>query len=227
MNELFWVRILGYSILPVMLAVAHMVLDKRANTLARRIELVLIYVLAISVGANGLSGAFGHLFLSDMVAQGVGWAAGSPFQLEMGFANLAVGLLGLMAVGRRDGFRTATIIVTTIIGVGATSVHIMDIVAHGNLSPGNTIQNIGNLLDPILLIGLTWWASRLKDTDWNSAAFLHWQGRQQPLAGLTAAGVGTGFGIGYAVGGLLWWTLGSAFVGLAVGIALSRRIGGS
>ena len=91
----------------------------------------------------------------------MGWATGSPFQLEMGFANLLVGVLGLMAVGRRDGFRSAAILATTIIGFGATAVHLPDIVATGNLAPGNTIQNLGNLLDPLLLIGLTWLAARI------------------------------------------------------------------
>ena len=33
--------------------------------------------------------------------------AGNPFQLEVGFANLAVGILGIVAMGRRDGFREA------------------------------------------------------------------------------------------------------------------------
>ena len=225
MNELFLVRIFAYSLLPLLLAAGHILLDRQANSTARRIELILLYVFAISVGANGLSGAFGHLFLSDMVAEGVGWATGSPFQLEMGFANLAVGMLGLIAVGRRDGFRTATIILTTIIGLGATSVHIMDIAAHGNLAPGNTIQNIGNLLDPILLITLTWWSSRLAGSDWNSAAFLGWQSRQQHIVGMAAAGIGTGFGVGYALGGLMLWTVGGALIGVAVGVAMGRRVG--
>jgi hypothetical protein len=185
--------------------------------------LFIIYLLAISVGANGLSGAFGHLFLSDLVAEGVGWPTGSPFQLEMGFANLVIGVLGLLAVGRRDGFRTATILATTIIGLGATGVHLLDIAATGNLAPGNTIQNVGNLLDPILLIGLTWLASRTADPDAESPAFLRWQLRQQPIAGLAAAGVGIGFGIGFAVAAPLLWTLVGALVGVGIGIVISKR----
>lgn len=224
MDELFLVRIFAYSLLPLLLATGHMLLDRQARTTARRIELIIIYLLAISVGANGLSGAFGHLFLSDLVAEGVGWATGSPFQLEMGYANLLVGVLGLMAIGRRDGFRTAAIIATTIIGFGATMVHLQDIVAHGNLAPGNTIQNIGNLLDPILLIGLTWWSSRLTTTDAETSSFLQWQAGQQPIAGMTAAGIGMGFGIGYAVGGLFLWTLIGALFGVGVGIVLSKRV---
>lgn len=184
----------------------------------------MMYLFAISVGANGIGGAFGHLFLSDLVAEGIGWAAGSPFQLEMGFANLAVGVLGLMAIGRRAGFRTATIVAITIIGVGATFVHLHDIAATGNLSPGNTIQNLSNLLDPILLIGLTWLAARIQDPDAASPAFLRWQQRQQPVPGMTAIGVGTGFGLGFALGGLFLWTVVGALAGVAIGVLISRRI---
>ena len=223
MDELFYVRIFAYSILPLLLATGHNLVDRQSHMPARRIELFIIYLLAISVGANGLSGAFGHIFLSDLVAEGVGWPAGSPFQLEMGFANLLIGVLGLMAISRRDGFRTATILATTIIGLGATSVHLWDIAVAGNLSPGNTIQNIGNLLDPALLIGLTWLASRTTDPDAESPAFLRWQIRQQPIVGMAAAGIGTGFGFGFAVGGLILWTLIGALVGIVVGIGISKR----
>jgi hypothetical protein len=225
MNELFFVRIFAYSILPLLLATGHLLLDKQAQTTARRIEVFMIYILAISVGANGIGGAFGHLFLSDLVAEGIGWPTDNPFQLEMGFANLLVGVLGLMAVGRRDGFRSAAILATTILGVGATVVHIWDIVETGNLSPGNTIQNLGNLMDPILLIGLTWLAQHTSDPDAESPAFLHWQMRQQLIAGMAAVGIGTGFGIGFALSNLLLWTAAGALVGVGIGIILSNRNG--
>lgn len=225
MDELFWVRVFGYSLLPLLLTAVHILLDRQANTTTRRIELALMYLLAISVGASGLGGAFGHLFLSDIVAEGIGWPAGSPFQLEMGFANLAIGVLGLVAIGRRDGFRTATIVATTIIGGGATLVHLQDIAAHGNLSPGNTIQNISNLLDPVLLIALSWWAVRLADPEVDSPAFRRWHDRQQPVMGMAAAGVGIGFGVGFATGALFWGTLLGALMGVGVGLVMRRGIG--
>jgi hypothetical protein len=80
MDELFLMRIFAFSILPLLLAAGHILLDRQARTPARRIELIIIYLLAISVGVNGLSGAFSHIFLSDLVAEGVGWPTGSPFQ---------------------------------------------------------------------------------------------------------------------------------------------------
>ena len=225
MNELFFARLFAYSLLPLLLATAHILLSKESRSGARRIEIFTVYLLAISVGANGLGGAFGHLFLSDLVAEGIGWPTGSPFQLEMGYANLLIGVLGLMAVGRRDGFRTAAIIATTILGFGATLVHLQDIAAHGNLAPGNTIQNISNLLDPILLIGLSWWSARRFGGEMATAVFNQWQMRQQPIPGLAAAGIGMGFGIGYAVGGLFVWTLLGALVGVGIGLVMSRRPG--
>ncbi len=43
-------------------------------------------------------------------------------------------------------------IAVTIVGVGATLVHVIDIVQEGDLAAGNLIQNVANLLKPALLI---------------------------------------------------------------------------
>ena len=126
-------------------------------------------------------------------------------------------------MGAATGSARLPILATTILGLGATTVHLWDIAAAGNLAPGNTIQNVGNLLDPVLLIGLTWLATRTADPDAESPAFLRWQMRQQPVAGMAAAGVGTGFGIGFAVGGLWLWTIIGTLAGVGIGILLSSR----
>lgn len=218
MNDLFIVRIFAYLVFPLLLAGAHILLDRNARTTAHRIEILVMYLLAISVGANGLSGAYGHLFLSDLVAEGIGWEAGSPFQLEMGYTNLALGILGMVALARRHDFRLATIIAVTVVGFGATIVHLMDIAAHGNLAPGNTIQNFGNLLDPILLIALTWWASRLKVAD--EASFIDWKSRQELIVVLAAVGIGIGFSMGYAMNALLLVTILGGLAGASIGIMI-------
>jgi len=50
----------------------------------------------------------------------------------------------------RDGFREVTIMPLTSFALGATVVHLMDIVATSNLAPGNSIQNASKLLGPAL-----------------------------------------------------------------------------
>ena len=151
---LFITRVFIFTILPLLAAAIVAALDPQAKSRGHKLEIYLLYLFGLGVAGSGISGWFGHMFLSDIVAEGIGWEAGSPFQLEMGFANLALGVLGLIATARRDGFREATVTAVTVIGVGATIVHLIDIFETGNLSPGNTIQNIANLARPALLIYL-------------------------------------------------------------------------
>jgi len=110
-----------------------------------------------------------------------------PFQLEVGFANLAVGILGIVAMGLRDGFRQATVIAGTVFGGGATVVHVMDVIESGNLAPGNTIQNVSNLLRPALLIAFlaaSRRAERSPDSEAHTSGFDGWRGLRVRAAGL-------------------------------------------
>ena len=200
---LFAVRVTIFTLLPLLTAGLVLLIDRSANTRERRIEVFLVFLFALGVAGSGIGGFFGHLFLSDQVAEAVGWPAGSPFQLEMGFANLALGVLGIIAVGRRDGFREATVIAVSIIGFGATTVHIMDIIDTGNLAPGNTIQNFANLVRPILLIGLLIAARKAEskpDSEAGTIGFDQWLHPFGLLAGIVTAIVATGFGLGFGIG---------------------------
>ena len=81
-----------------------------------RLEIFLIYMFAFGA-ADGIAGALGLFFASDAVAE----ATGSPFQLEMGFANLTMGVLAVKAVTRRDGFREATALARPLLSALAPS----------------------------------------------------------------------------------------------------------
>ena len=200
---IFAIRIIIFTILPLLLAGEVLLIDRSAASRERKLETFLIFLFALGVAGSGIGGFFGHLFLSNQVAEAVGWPAGSPFQLEMGFANLVIGVLGIIAVGRRDGFREATVIAVTILGVGATSVHILDIIQTGNLAPGNTIQNFSNIVRPALLIGFLIAARRAEarpDSETGTIEFDQWR---QPLglaAGIITAVVATAFGLGFGFG---------------------------
>ena len=77
-----------------------------------RAEIVLMYVLGVS-GAIGMSNVLLHTVFADDVAATIGWPQGNPFQTEVGFANLAIGMLGfrvllavrLLAPGDRGQIR--------------------------------------------------------------------------------------------------------------------------
>jgi uncharacterized membrane protein YphA (DoxX/SURF4 family) len=216
----FLERIFVYVVLPLLLALLHTRLDRGARTRERRLELFVLYLMGISAGANGIGGFSGHLFASDQVAEAIGWPAGNPFQLEVGFANLAIGILGVLAINRRDGLREATVIAATVFSVGATFVHIVDILETGNLAPGNTIQNVGNLLRPALLIAflaLSRRADKVGEPELHPAKFERWRAPQANWVAWITGGIAMGFGIGLALGqGLL-----GALLGLAGGAAVA------
>jgi 4-amino-4-deoxy-L-arabinose transferase-like glycosyltransferase len=216
---IFIVRITIYTILPLLLAGLVLLIDRTVSTRERKIEVFLIFLFALGVAGSGIGGFFGHIFLSDQVAEAVGWPIGSPFQLEMGFANLILGVLGIIAVGRRDGFREATVIAVAILGFGATIVHIIDILETGNLAPGNTVQNFANIIRPLLLIAFLVAARREErnpDSEVGTVEFDRWR---QPLgfaAGIITGVVATGFGLGFGIGQPVVFT----FIGILIGTGI-------
>jgi hypothetical protein len=196
-------RVFIYSVLPVLAATVHITLDKSCRSRQRNLEIFLLYLFGVGVAGGGIGGFFGHFFISDVVAQSIGWPKGNPFQLEVGFANLALGILGIVAMGRRDGFREATVIAVTILGVGATIVHIMDIVQTANLAPGNTLQNVSNLLKPVLLIGFLSAIRRAegtRDSEARTPTFERWRKPRVQAVGLMSACVAAGYGVGFGIG---------------------------
>ena len=215
----FVLRIFIYSMLPLIMAVGHIGLDKSGRSRERSLEIFLLYLFGVGVAGSGIGGFFGHFFISEAVAESIGWPAGNPFQLEVAFANLAVGVLGIVSMGRRDGFREATVIAVTILGVGATIVHAMDIIETGNLAPGNTIQNISNLLKPALLIGFlvaSRRAERSPDSEAHTSGFDTWRGPRIQAAGLMTGSVAAGFSAGFAIDQPVIATL----IGILVGAGL-------
>lgn len=223
---IFTIRIIIFTILPLLLAGEVLLIDRSAASRERNLETFLIFLFALGVAGSGIGGFFGHLFLSNQVAEAVGWPAGSPFQLEMGFANLVIGVLGIIAVGRRDGFREATVIAVTILGVGATIVHILDIINTGNLAPGNTIQNFSNLVRPALLIGFLIAARRAEARPESESGTIEFDQWRQPLglaAGIVTAVVATTFGLGFGLDQPVLLTLFGIIISIVVLVVIIMR----
>jgi 4-amino-4-deoxy-L-arabinose transferase-like glycosyltransferase len=224
-------RIFIYSLLPLIIAVGQLGLDKSSQSRERKLEIFLLYLFGVGVAGSGIGGFFGHFFISDSVAESIGWLTGNPFQLEVGFANLAVGILGIVAMGRRDGFREATVIAVTVLSVGATIVHARDIIETGNLAPGNTLQNVGNLLKPALLIGFLFASRRAEhspDSEVHTSAFDTWREPRIQAAGLMTGSVAAGFSVGFAIDQPVVGTLVGTLVGAGlVAVVIARSSGGT
>jgi hypothetical protein len=137
----------------VVAAGLHLWLGKRPVSAGRVTEVLLLYLLVIFVGLGGLMGFMGHAFKAQEIAQQIGWQS-SPFQFEVAVANLAFGVLGLMCIWQRRGFRTATGIGYAIFLLGCAYVHFRDMTLHGNVSPYNVgpVLWVNDLGVPVVIL---------------------------------------------------------------------------
>ena len=144
---MFPVVFFGLSVLGALL---HIIIGKTPV-----VETFLMYFLVVSVGFQGIYCFVGHYFLSDQVAESIGWPAGNPFQKEIGFTNLAFGILGVLCIWFRGGFWLATAIGVSVFLLGASVVHFQDIHKNRNLHPGNAgFVLVADIVIPVVILVL-------------------------------------------------------------------------
>ena len=128
-------------------------LRARSGDRSRRSEIVLMYVLGVS-GAIGMFNSVMHTVFAQKVAESIGWPAGNPFQTEVGFANLAIGIVGFACFWRYD-FWLPAIAAKSVFAWGAGLTHIRDIVQTGNLASNNAGPILAwDFLLPVAMITL-------------------------------------------------------------------------
>lgn len=144
----------------------HLRGDRERRSASRVADVALFYLLVIFAGIGGLMGAVAHTFFAREIALGIGWPPGSPFQFEVAMANLAFGVLGVMCIWNRRGFRTATGVGLAVFLLGCAYGHFKDMLA-GNHAPYNAGPGIW-LLDvviPLTILGLLFFRRRLRKAE--------------------------------------------------------------
>jgi hypothetical protein len=151
------------SIVPVLTWVAALVAAAIAVARGQRpftppfvLDRLLRYIFVFPVGLMGLWAALGHIVFPHRVAQAIGWQA-SPFQFEVGVANLGIAVAGLYAAFHGFEARLATNLVLACFLIGAGIGHIRDIIALGNFAPGNAGPILfTDFLTPAVIFVLLW-----------------------------------------------------------------------
>ena len=126
----------GFLILGLIAGLISLLSKPAPRTANVAVEAFLSYYMLFAIGINNLVNFVFHVFFGDMAASFIGWA-NSPFQLEVGFASLGVGIAGVLAFRAGLPFRFATFIPPAAFSLGAAGGHIYQMVAHHNFSPGN------------------------------------------------------------------------------------------
>lgn len=148
----FWVPILCYAAVVACTVVAFLRTGAPRPPL-HAANLLLRYINLFPVGLMGLWAAFGHIVFPARSAASIGWAT-SPFQTEVGAANLGIGIAGVIAAIYSDwGFRAGVAAVTAGFLGGAALTHVIQIAETGNRAAGNAGPILyTDVLTPLLLL---------------------------------------------------------------------------
>jgi hypothetical protein len=194
------VRLALFTALPVALGAALVLFDRSTTGGVRRAEAFLIPLFLVGIGGGGIASFITHVFVSDPAARSLGWPEGSPFQMEAGFAFLAIGLLGAIAAEWRDGFRDATAIAAAVFGLGAAVAHIVDGFDTGGLGLSTVLHVAANLVVPVLLLWFLRLLRRAEAAKPQTIVLRSWIVPVRRGAVAAAAIAGWAFPLGYPTG---------------------------
>lgn len=122
-------------------------------------ERFLAWILLLPIGVTGLWAATSHLFFPAVAAAHIGWQT-SPFQFEVGMADLAIGVTACIAFWRDLSFKTSAVFVSSIFLLGDAIGHVRQMVEAGNFAPGNAgLPFYMDIICPLLAIVLVVFAN--------------------------------------------------------------------
>jgi hypothetical protein len=103
------------------------------------------------IGWSALGAGISHIFFGKAISRSIGFAR-SPYELEVGFANLGFGVAALMAGSFQKEYWLAIILANSIFRVGCGAGHIKQIIMDRNYAINNTAILFLNFVVPAFLV---------------------------------------------------------------------------
>ena len=115
----------------------------------------LLYLLFFYVGLMGLLTAYAHVFRPIETSASIGWST-SPYEYEVGMADLTVGVLGVLCLKFRGNFWLATAIANAVWLLGDAVGHVRQMILENNHAANNSgIFLITEFIMPLVILCLT------------------------------------------------------------------------
>jgi hypothetical protein len=151
-------------ILLVGAATIHVIIDRRRHPehrhAGRIAELYLVWILAFG-GVWAIISGIGHVSgQSEELAKSIGYTQ-SMFQWEVGWADIGIGVLGVVCIRKRDAWMTAAVVMLAISYGGDAIGHIVQWAKHSNTEPDNVWAIPSDILGPLAAALLLVYVRRL------------------------------------------------------------------
>lgn len=150
------------SNIPTIMFVAAIIfawLPHPVKSLSRRL---LDWMLLLGVGVAYVWGGFFHIFFPDLAARSIGWA-NSPFQFEIGVADIAIGIVAIIAFWRGLEFKTPVVIYVTLFCLGVSIGHITQVVEENDYAANNFGLLLVETIIQMILLPITLFMARKEE----------------------------------------------------------------
>ena len=145
-----------FAVLPILGASIHIAVSRKRRSSGVAIaETYLLYLLVIYVGLMGLLTAYAHVFRPVQTSASIGWST-SPYEYEVGMADMTIGVLGVLCLWFRGNFWLATAIAEALWLLGDAIGHVRQVVESNNHAENNSgLFLYLEFVMPLVILGLT------------------------------------------------------------------------
>jgi hypothetical protein len=144
-----------FVLLSIVAASIHLALSPTSRSSKAAIaRTYLLYLLFVYVGLMGFLTAYAHVFRPIETSASIGWST-SPYEYEVGMADLTVGTLGVLCLWFRGNFWLATAIANAVWLLGDAIGHIRQITINNNHAANNAgIFLVAEIVTPFVILFL-------------------------------------------------------------------------
>ena len=121
---------------PAVMFVTALVVASFVSDISSVAERYLSWLLLLAVGVQGIWAGVTHVFFPETGARYIGWQT-SPFQTELGFADLSIGVVAVLSFWQGLEFKAAVVAYIALFYIGVGCGHIRDMRVSGNRAKGN------------------------------------------------------------------------------------------
>jgi uncharacterized membrane protein len=146
---------LFFVVVAILAASVHLAFSRERRRTGRNVAATyLLYLLFFCVGLMGLLTAYAHVFRPVQTSASVGWST-SPYEYEVGMADLTVGVLGVLCLAFQREFWLATAIANAVWLLGDAVGHVRQMVLHGDYAANNSgIFLVLEFIMPVVILAL-------------------------------------------------------------------------
>jgi hypothetical protein len=144
-----------FTLIAVVGASVHLAFSpKRRSSGAAIAGTYLLYLLFFYVGLMGVLTAYAHVFRPVETSASIGWST-SPYEYEVGMADLTVGVLGVLCLKFWADFWLATAIANAVWLLGDAVGHVRQMTLNNNHASNNSgIFLVTEIIMPLVILSL-------------------------------------------------------------------------